>query len=292
MKIGAVETGGTKIVMSIYDDAGQVQARESIPTETPALAMPKLTAFLRGVEALGIGSFGPLELDPASPAYGSITTTPKLAWRNYPLLPQLCAALGLPRARCAIDTDVNAAALAEARLGAARGLDSVVYVTVGTGIGAGIYAEGKLVHGLTHPEVGHILLRPLPEDPIPNGVCPYHEGCLEGLAAGPALGKRAGCDARTLPDDDPVFLLEARYLAQMCMTLVLTLSPQRILLGGGVMARQSLFPLVRAETLRLLNGYVQSKGIQSDDFIQPPMLYPDSGLMGSYLLGRQALRRR
>ena len=289
MKIGALETGGTKIVMSIYGEAGQVQARESIPTETPALAMPKLVAFLRGVDALGIGSFGPLELDPSSPAYGSITATPKLAWRNYPLLPKLCEALDLPRECCAIDTDVNAAALAEARLGAAQGLDSVVYVTVGTGIGAGIYAEGKLVHGLMHPEVGHILLRPMPDDPLPHGVCPYHDGCLEGLAAGPALGKRAGCDARTLADDHPAFTMEAHYLAQMCAQLTLTLSPKRIILGGGVMARKALYPMIHREMLRLLNGYLPKLEEQGEGYIVPPALYPDSGSIGAYLLARALL---
>ena len=287
-RIGALEAGGTKLALGIYDESGTLLDRLTIPTDEPAVAMPKMLQFLQGVDALGIGSFGPLELDEDSPAYGAITTSPKAAWRDYPLLQTMRDALRVP---CAIDTDVNAAVLAEVELGAAKGLQSAVYVTIGTGVGAGIYSEGKLVHGMQHPELGHILLRPLPEDPIPQGVCPYHAGCLEGLAAGPALGKRAGCDARTLPDDHPVFRMEAQYLAQMCMTLVLTLSPQRILLGGGVMARKSLIPQVHAETLRLLNGYVQSKGILAEGYIAPPLLYPDSGLIGSYLLGRRALER-
>jgi len=167
----------------------------------------------------------------------------------------------------------------------------VVYVTVGTGIGGGVVVGGHTVHGLLHPEVGHMLLRPHPEDPIPHGVCPYHDGCLEGLAAGPAIGARVQGDARELPDDHPVFKIEAHYLAQMCQNLIVTVSPEKIILGGGVMQREGLFPLVRQETLRLLGGYVQSDRLlnHTDDYIVPPALYPVSGLWGAYLLGKKAL---
>ena len=191
----------------------------------------------------------------------------------------------------AIDTDVNAAVLAEAALGVAKGLSDVVYITVGTGVGGGVLSGGKLVHGLLHPEVGHMLLRPHRDDPNPRGVCPYHDGCLEGLAAGPAIGARVGGDAKDLPDDHPTFVLEAEYLAQMCVNLILTVSPQRIILGGGVMQRESLFGMVRARVQALLNGYVQSPAILAhiDQMIVPPALFPISGLVGSYLLGKQAL---
>ena len=240
------------------------------------------------IDALGIGSFGPLELNPAAPNYGYITSTPKLAWKDYPLLSALLDGRSIP---AAIDTDVNAAVLAEAALGVAKGLSDVVYITVGTGVGGGVLSGGNLVHGLLHPEVGHMLLRPHRDDPNPRGVCPYHDGCLEGLAAGPAIGARVGGDAKDLPDDHPTFVLEAEYLAQMCVNLILTVSPQRIILGGGVMQRESLFGMVRARVLALLNGYVQSPAILThiDQMIVPPALFPISGLVGSYLLGKQAL---
>ena len=289
-KIGALEAGGTKMVLAVYDEAGQELERLTLPTETPDKTLPPMRAFFRDhdIDALGVGSFGPLALGKDDPNYGAITTTPKLAWRNYPLLQRLTEGLDIPSA---IDTDVNAAALAEAEAGAARGCRSAVYVTIGTGIGAGICIDGRPVHGMLHPEAGHMLLRPHPDDPLPRGVCPYHDGCLEGLAAGPALGARANGNAKDLPDDHPLFALEAHYLAQMCVNLILTVSPEKIILGGGVMQRASLFPMIRRETQRLLGGYVQTEQVLSgiDGYIVPPALFPVSGLYGSYLLGRQAL---
>lgn len=291
-KIGALEAGGTKMVLAVYDEGGQELERLTIPTETPDITMPVMIDFFRShaVDALGVGSFGPLDLRPDSPTYGFITSTPKLAWKDYPLLPRLLDGRDIP---AAIDTDVNAAVIAEAELGAARGCESAVYVTVGTGVGGGVYVNGQTVHGLLHPEVGHMLLRPHPDDPIPHGVCPYHDGCLEGLAAGPAIGARVGGDARELDDAHPAFAIEAHYLAQMCVNLILTVSPERILLGGGVMQRAALLPMVRAETVRLLNGYVQASAITQDidRYIVAPALFPVSGLVGSYLIGKQAMER-
>ncbi len=286
--IGALEAGGTKMVMALYTEAGEEKDRLTLPTGSPEETLPQMTAFFQGVDALGVGSFGPLDLNPASPTYGCITTTPKLQWRGVPLLKALQNGRDIP---AAIDTDVNAAVLAEVERGAARGCESAVYVTIGTGVGGGVYVNGKTLHGLLHPELGHMLLRPHPDDPIPQGVCPYHTSCLEGLASGPALGRRAGGDARDLPDDDPLFGIEAHYLAQMCVNLILTLSPQRILLGGGVMQRAALLPMVRAETQRLLGGYVDSPMVRErmDTYIVAPALFPVSGLVGSYLLGKRAL---
>lgn len=289
MRIGAVETGGTKMVMALADDKLNILKRDSIPTRTPEETMPRIIDFFRGtdVRALGLGSFGPLNLDAQSPTYGSITATPKLDWRGFPLLRTLSDALGVP---CLIDTDVNAAALSEAAFGAAKGLKSCAYVTVGTGIGVGLYAEGQLIHGAMHPEGGHILLAPHKDDPAPQGFCPYHAGCLEGLAAGPSIEKRWGKPGRDLPDDHIAWEIEAHYLAELCVTLFCTVSPQKILLGGGVMAKTALFPIIRRKTLELLNGYlgfVREDTI--DQLITPPALYPDSGLMGALLLGRQAL---
>lgn len=290
MKIGALEAGGTKMVLAVYDDKGRELERKSVPTEAPEVTVPVMRDFFdaHGIDALGVGSFGPLDLDPASPTYGYITSTPKLKWKNYPLLPALLHGRDIP---AAIDTDVNAAVIAEMEQGAAKGCDSAVYITIGTGVGGGVAVHGKTVHGLLHPEVGHMLLRPHPLDPNPHGVCPYHDGCLEGLAAGPAIGARVQGDARDLPDDDPTFEIEAYYLAQMCMNLTLILSPERIILGGGVMQRESLLQKVRAETVRLLDGYVQVDRVLNhiDEYIVAPTLYPVSGLVGSYLLGRRAI---
>ena len=292
-KIGALEAGGTKMVLAVYTEDGAELEQRTIPTQTPEETMPVMIDFFRRheIDALGIGSFGPLDLNPASPAYGSITTTPKLAWRDYPLLRNLLDGREIP---AAIDTDVNAAAIAEVELGAARGCKNAVYVTVGTGIGGGVYVDGEAVHGLLHPEVGHMLLRAHPDDPNPRGVCPYHEGCLEGLASGPAIGARVEGDARKLPDDHPTFAIEAYYLAQMCANLIVTVSPERIILGGGVMQRTSLLPMVRRETQRLLGGYVASPMVteRMDEYIVAPELFPVSGLVGSYLIGKRALEKR
>ncbi|MEG0270611.1 MAG: ROK family protein [Clostridia bacterium] len=290
MKIGALEAGGTKMVLGVFDEQGTELERLTVPTEAPEITMPKMVDFLKSFEldALGVGSFGPLDLNPESPTYGYITTTPKIAWRGYPLLSGLLDGRKIPSA---IDTDVNAAVIAEVAQGAAQGCQNAVYITVGTGVGGGVCVGGQTVHGMLHPEVGHMLLRPHPSDPNPRGVCPYHDGCLEGLAAGPAIGARVGGDARDLPDDHPTFDIEAYYLAQMCVNLILTLSPERIILGGGVMQRQSLFPKVRKEVLRLLNGYVQTPQVLAhmDEYIVAPKLFPVSGLVGSYLIGKKAM---
>ena len=289
-KIGALEAGGTKMVLAIYQEDGTELERITLPTETPEVTMPKMIKFFRehNIDALGVGTFGPVDLNPESPTYGYITSTPKLAWKNYPLLEKLLDGQDIP---AGIDTDVNAAIIAEAELGAARGCQNAVYVTIGTGIGGGVYSNGKTVHGLLHPEVGHALLKPHPDDPNPRGVCPYHESCMEGLAAGPAIGARVQGDAKDLPDDHPTFAIEAYYLAQMCVNLIMTLSPERIILGGGVMQRQSLIKQVREETLRLLNGYIQHPAILEhiDEYIVTPDLFPVSGLVGSYLIGKAAL---
>ena len=289
-KIGALEGGGTKMVLAVFTEDGQELERISMPTETPDVTMPKMIEFFRRheVDALGVASFGPVDLHKDSPTYGSITTTPKLAWANYPILEKLLDGRDIS---AGFDTDVNAAAIAEVELGAARGCQNAVYVTIGTGIGAGIYCNGQSISGLLHPETGHILLKPHPDDPNPRGVCPYHESCLEGLAAGPAIGARVQGDARDLPDDHPTFQIEAYYLAQMCVNLILTVSPEKIVLGGGVMQRESLLKMVRKETQRLLGGYVASPMITEkiDEYIVTPELYPVSGLIGAYLVGKKAL---
>ncbi len=287
MRYGAIEAGGTKMVLAVADEQLNILLRTTLPTQTPDETVPQMLDFFRAnkVDALGIGSFGPLDLNPTSEHFGSITKTPKLSWRDYPLLKVFREAMQIP---CAIDTDVNAAALCEAVMGAGKGLKNCVYVTVGTGIGGGVYCEGKLVHGLMHPEVGHMLLRAHPEDPCPDGFCPYHKGCLEGAASGPAIEKRWGKNARELPQDHPAWVLEAHYLSQMCVNLMMTVSPERIILGGGVMGQKQLFPMIRKELMQLLNGYIPC--VQNgENLIVPPACYPDSGLIGSLLLAKNTM---
>lgn len=292
MRLGALEAGGTKMVCAIGDELGNLSERMSFPTLTPEDTMDNLINFFKDkeIEALGIGSFGPLSLDPNAEDFGAITTTPKLPWRDYPLRKAFVDALNIP---VGIDTDVNAAALGEAVYGAGKGVDSLVYYTVGTGVGGGALMDGRLVHGLVHPEMGHMLLRPDPRDPAPHGFCPYHDGCLEGMANGPAIEKRWGISAKELPEDHLAWELEAEYLAQMCVNTIVTLSPKKIVLGGGVMHQLHLFPRIRRRTLELLNGYVAHPAILEniDDYIVPPALGDNAGAVGSLLLAAQALKK-
>ena len=292
MRLGALEAGGTKMVCAIGDEFGNVIERASFPTRMPEETMPDIINYFKDkeIEALGIGSFGPLNLDENDPNYGDITTTPKPGWKDYPLRRELMKALNVP---VGIDTDVNAAALAEARLGAGNGIDSLVYYTIGTGIGGGAVVAGKLLHGLVHPEMGHILLRPVENDPTPHGFCPYHDGCLEGMANGPAIEKRWGVSAKELPADHIAWDIEAEYLAQMCANTTVMLSPKKIVLGGGVMHQLHLFPKIRKRTLELLNGYVAHKAILEDidNYIVPPALGDNAGAAGSLLLALDALEK-
>ena len=291
MLLGALEAGGTKMVCAIGDENGNVFERASFPTRMPEETMPDIIGYFKDkkIEALGISSFGPLNLDETSPDFGNITTTPKPGWRDYPLAQTFRQALGVP---VEIDTDVNAAALGEALLGAGQGVDTLVYYTVGTGVGGGLYSQGKLHHGLVHPEMGHMILRPHRSDPTPEGFCPYHKGCLEGMAAGPALEKRWGVSARELPPEHIAWKIEAEYLAQMCVNTIVMLSPGRIVLGGGVMHQQQLFPMVRRRTLELLGGYVAAPEIvdHMDSYIVAPGLGDNAGAVGSLMLARRALQ--
>lgn len=289
IRFGALEAGGTKMVLSIVDESGNRLDRISLPTLTPEETMPGMLDYFKKNEiaALGIGCFGPLDLNPASPQYGTITSTPKLAWRQYPLVQAFKKALAVP---VKIDTDVNGAALAEATMGAAKGLKSCLYVTVGTGVGGGLVVEGNLVHGLVHPEFGHMLLQTMPTDPMPQGVCPYHNGCLEGLAAGPAIEKRWNCSAKELTPDHAAWDLEADYLAQMCVNAIVMISPEKIILGGGVMQQKHLFPRIHKRVQALLNGYVCHAMVEDriEEYIVEPGLDVHSGVMGAYLLAKQA----
>ncbi|KZE64166.1 fructokinase [Fictibacillus phosphorivorans] len=286
MRLGAIEAGGTKFVCGIGTEQGEVIERISIPTTTPEETLEQVIGFFktREVDALGVGSFGPVDLDHASPTYGYITSTPKRHWNSFNLVGELKKRFSVP---IGFDTDVNAAALGESVWGAAKGLDSCLYMTVGTGIGVGAVSEGKLVHGMLHPEMGHILVRRHEEDPF-RGSCPFHGDCLEGMAAGPAIEARWGTKGVELAGDSKVWELEAYYLAQALVNYILILSPKKIIIGGGVMKQEQLFPLVREQTVKLLNGYIQHDNLLKtiDQYIVPPGLGDNAGLCGALALAK------
>ncbi len=291
---GAIEAGGTKFVCAVGTGPEDLHAEQRIPATSPEETLGRCISFFRAqprIEALGVGCFGPIELDRRSPAYGHVTTTPKAGWRNTDVVGPLCDALGVS---VGFDTDVNGAALGEARWGAARGLDTAVYVTIGTGIGGGALSGGRLAHGLVHPEMGHLLLPREPEDVDFAGSCPYHGArCWEGVASGPAIQKRWGRRAETLEKDHPAWDLEARYLASGLATLVLVLSPQRLILGGGVMQAAHLFPMVRKHLQSALAGYVQAEALLSgiDSYVVPPALGARAGIVGALALAELAVAR-
>jgi fructokinase len=275
---GAVEAGGTKFMVAVGEDPLQLRRVTRIPTsDDPEETVRAVVQYFRGagpLTALGVATFGPVDF-----ASGRITTTPKLAWRNFPLRESLQQALGLP---VGFDTDVNGAALAEARLGAGRGVEDLVYFTVGTGIGGGAITGGRLVHGLMHSEMGHLLVRRAArEAPGFAGVCPYHGDCLEGMASGPAIEARWGQPPEALPQDHAAWRLEADYLAQACIAAVCVLSPRVIVLGGGVMEQPHLLGMVRSRVEEYACGYFPLPRIE-----RPGLEHP--GLSGALLLAMEA----
>ena len=238
------------------------------------------------MEALGVACFGPIELDRNSPQYGCITSTPKLAWRNYNIVGELADALQCP---IGFDTDVNGSVLGEVTFGQAKGKNCVIYLTIGTGVGGGIYIDGRLLHGMVHPEAGHVLIRKRSDDTY-EGKCPYHKTCLEGMAAGPAIEERWGSKAAELADRTEVWDLEADYIAQALTGYILTLSPEMIILGGGVMHQEQLFPLIRQKVTQLLGGYVQAEELEDmERYIVPASLHDDQGIMGCLELARREI---
>ena len=275
--LGGIEAGGTKFVCAVGHAPDDLEIVE-IPTASPDQTIPRVVEFFktrRPVSGLGIASFGPIDLEPRSDTYGHITGTPKVAWRNFDFAGSIARALHVP---VAFDTDVNAAALAERRWGAAQGLNDFLYVTVGSGIGAGGMANGRLLHGRMHPEMGHVRVpHDREHDPFP-GNCPYHGDCLEGLASGPAIRARWDKDPACLPDSHPAWDLEARYLALGLLSGICVLSPERVILGGGVMSREHLYPIIRGNVAELLNGYLDPPDIV------PPSLGPRAGVLGAMAL--------
>lgn len=291
-RFGALEAGGTKMVCAIGDENGNILERISIPTDTPENTMPPMIAFFkeRSIDALGIGCFGPVDLDRNSPTYGYITSTPKLAWTNYPIVAEFEKALGVP---VGFDTDVNGSALGEATWGCTRNVKNSIYITIGTGVGVGVIVDGKPYHGMIHPEGGHILLNRHPNDPMVGSGCPFHENCMEGLAAGPSLEKRWGVKGAELADRKEVWELEAYYIGQAITNYIMILSPERIIVGGGVMHQDCLLPMIRQEVKKQMNGYIRGKGMEDlDNYIVGVSLNDNQGAMGAVKLAMDALKEK
>jgi fructokinase len=294
---GAVEAGGTKFVCAIGDERGQILAQQRFPTADPNSTLAAAQAFLgQGVRdfgalaAIGIASFGPVELDKRSARYGFIGQTPKAGWSGTDIAGAFARQFSCP---IGFDTDVNAAALAEHRSGAARDVDNLVYLTIGTGIGGGLIIAGRPLHGLMHPEIGHIYPRRHPLDADFAGVCPFHRDCLEGVASGPAIIARTGASLQDLDHSHPQWEIEADYLGQLCALLVFTVSPQRIVMGGGVMSQARLLPLIRRRLLHWLGGYINRSKILSgvDHYVVAPDLGDRAGVLGALMLAMDAAER-
>ena len=290
MVFGGVEAGGTKVICAIGAGPDDIRAEKEIPTAAPGETLGAAVAFFQAhqpIAALGVASFGPLDLDPASPRHGFLTTTPKRGWAGVDVAGPFRRALGVP---VAIDTDVNGAALAEQRWGAGRGADPFVYLTVGTGIGGGAIVHGRALHGLVHPEMGHLRVPRDPRDDPFRGACPYHGDCLEGLASGEAIARRWGARAETLPPGHPAWEQEARYLALGLVAVVAILSPQRIAVGGGVMRAPQLLARVRRALVDLLGGYAGAPALGEgmDGYVVAPALGERAGVLGALALAAVA----
>lgn len=291
--IGAMEAGGTKFIVAVGTGPDDLRDVERIPTTTPAETLGQCVNYFNAAQrkhgplaALGIGTFGPAGVDPDAPDWGFITTTPKQGWQHADMAGALGRALSVP---VAFDTDVNAAACGEWLWGAAQGCGVVLYLTIGTGIGGGVAIDGRPLHGLLHPEMGHIRIPRPPGLADFPGACPWHGDCLEGLASGPAIAMRWGAAADSLPADHIAWETEAACLAAACATFACTLSPHRIILGGGVMESGILLPMVRQKTRALLNGYLAHPRIteRMEEFITAPGLGSRSGILGALAFGMQ-----
>ncbi|WP_256522047.1 ROK family protein [Halobacillus sp. A5] len=282
MIIGAIEAGGTKFVCAVGDEQGNIFEKLVIPTESPEITMPKVYDFFqeKNIERMGVGSFGPIDINEKGGTYGQIQRTPKIDWIDFPLAGDIEKNLQVP---VVVDTDVNVAALSESRWGNAVDVDTCLYITVGTGIGAGAIVNGGTLTGLSHPEMGHIAVRRHKKDTF-AGACPYHKDCLEGMAAGPAIEERWGKAGIELAEDPLVWEVEAYYLAQALVNYIYILSPERIIMGGGVMQQEQLFDMIRENVLEMLNGYVSSPRLTEEninEYIVPPGLTNEAGVKGA-----------
>ena len=291
---GGIEGGCTKFNCIVASSPYDIRREERFPTTTPNETLDKAIRFFKQAEAdfgklsaLGIACFGPLDPKPASPTFGFILPTTKPNWSNVNVLGKIKSAFDIP---IAFDTDTNGAAFGEWKWGAAQGLDTFIYLTIGTGIGGGALVNGKLLHGLLHPEMGHIRIpHDKSRDPF-EGICPFHKDCFEGLASGPAIEKRWGQKGETLPPEHPAWDLEAHYIALALANFILTISPQRIIIGGGVSGQKFIFPMIRVKVKEILNKYVQSSAVGEniDAYIVPPALGIRSGVLGAIALAQTA----
>jgi len=290
MKIGCIEAGGTKFVCAILDENRNVLESVVVSTSTPKDTLDQVYNFFDQyqMDAIGIASFGPIDLNKDSETYGYFTTTPKPGWAWTPFASELEERYSIP---VGFDTDVNAAALGELYYGAGQGLENLVYFTIGTGIGAGVIINKQMVHGMMHPEAGHVMVTRHPDDDF-EGVCPYHGACLEGMASGVSMEKRWGIKANLLTADHPAWDVEAYYIAQACVNAILMVSPEKIVLGGGVMNQEHLFDLIYKYVGAMLNEYVQSDLLKDlSTYIVAPGLANQSGIMGAYALAIEALNK-
>ncbi|MCR5687359.1 MAG: ROK family protein [Lachnospiraceae bacterium] len=281
---GGLEISGSEMVCALGYADGAITDRISFPTTEPADSIPKIIDYFKDkkIRALGIGSFGPVDVNPDSKTYGTILESPKLPWQHYPLKKVLEEALNVP---IKVDSAANGSCLGEMTFGCAEGIDNVGYVTVGTGIGAGMAVNGQLVHGMGHPEFGHILVSRIEGDDY-KGKCPFHPNCVESLASGPAIEERWGSRAEDLSDRPEVWEMEADYISQALMSMVLTISPRKIILSGGVMRQQQLFPLIRKKLIEKLAGYIHTGEIEDiDNYVVPASLSDDQGIKGAIQLG-------
>jgi fructokinase len=280
--LAALELGGTKTVVATGLADGTVLEEIRFPTTTPDETLDRAIEWLAGKgtpASIGIGAFGPIRVDPESPDFGSLLATPKPGWSGFSLVRKLSAAL--PGVPIRLDTDVNAALWAEVSLGAARGARDAAYITLGTGIGAGILSGGKLIHGALHPEFGHLKVPCAPGDTF-AGVCPFHGNCLEGLASGPSIEARWGKAAAELPPDHPAWEMEAWYLAHGILALVAILSPSRVIVGGGVSQVDGLHAKITDRLTEITNGYFAADMLES--LVVPPALGQEAGIKGALLL--------
>lgn len=280
MLIGGIEAGGTKFVCAVGDESGNIFDKVTFPTEEPEKTLDAAKQFFNkhDIQALGVGSFGPVDLNNKSKTFGRILNTPKLKWKQFHLLEQLKQDYNIP---VTLDTDVNAAALGEYKYGAAKNAASILYITVGTGIGAGFVKDGQTYIGKSHPEMGHIFIQQRKDDNF-EGNCPYHGTCLEGLASGPAIEKRFGKKGDLLGADHIAWEITADYLAQAIINYLLILSPEKVIIGGGVMKQKQLYPLIRRKVLEFSNAYMELENL--DEMIVAPKLNDEQGIKGAIAL--------
>lgn len=288
---GGIEGGGTKFVCAVGSDPDHIVAETRFPTSTPVETIQQVYDFffpyLGQIQGIGLGSFGPVDIDPSSVTYGFITSTPKPGWGHTNILGMLRERMNIP---IVMDMDVAAAAMGEFKWGASQGLDPSLYLTIGTGIGGGLIVGGKPFRGIVSLEMGHISVpRNLDADPF-KGVCPYHADCFEGLASGPAIQARFGQRAETLPDEDPFWEVEAGYIAHALVNYIFTIAPKKIVLGGGVMQKTFLLGKIKKKVYELLNHYLNHDMLNNniEDYIVPPLLGNRSGVLGGIALAIEA----